>query len=68
MYCIAGNIINHVPQNGDNEAWYQKNLVYTFAATDYHAVVTSKGNNEYPFKKLFSMLSLNYSRLCRESG
>lgn len=38
-YCIAGNIINRLPQNGGNGRGWKKEMSYTLTAMDRHAVI-----------------------------
>ncbi len=43
VYCIAGNTIGRLPQNGGNGAGYQEGLSYTLTAMDRHAVAPLRG-------------------------
>ena len=40
VFCITGNAIDRLPENGGNGLGIQENIAYTLTATDHHAVFT----------------------------
>lgn len=47
VFCITGNAIDRLPQNGGNGNGFQEDIAYTLTATDRHAVFSRQRSDRF---------------------